>query len=210
MKMKKLFAGLVATSMVAAMGTSAMAEDVDFTLTPNYAEAGTVTVAEAADLATTYEGDQMTVLIFKSDESDNPTASDENIVYINQDVAGAALFTDMGVKDNSEDETIVLEAGTYIVRIGGADIINNGIYQGTFTVSYEPDAPDTPVYTLGDVNADGDILLNDATTVLQKVANIAELTDTQMLAADVTKDGDVLLNDATTILQKIANIIENF
>lgn len=198
MKMKKLFAGLVATTIVAA-GTSAFAAPVANDAGFNK-EAGTYSIV--SDLSG-YGSDQMTILIIPEAAYNAGTINDADILYIDQAAADTEnIFANVGILGGTE-----LADGTYYAKIGGENIAESGIIVEKFTVTTTPEGP---TYTLGDVNNDGDILLNDATTVLQKVANIAELTETQMLAADVTKDGDVLLNDATTILQKIANIIENF
>lgn len=93
----------------------------------------------------------------------------------------------------------------------------NVLYSATVptTASSEATEPTTatettPVYTLGDVNEDGDINILDATTVQRSVANIITLSKSQQLAADVNGDGEVSIVDATKIQQYIASIITTF
>ena len=65
-------------------------------------------------------------------------------------------------------------------------------------------------YTLGDVNCDGKILVNDAQMVLNYVVENQELSETQIAAADVVHDGKILVNDAQKILNYIVGNITDF
>ncbi len=69
----------------------------------------------------------------------------------------------------------------------------------------DPNAPDTPdpVYTLGDVDADGTIDTTDAKMILKYVLSTETLDDAQMLAADFNLDGKVDTSDAREILMAI-------
>lgn len=67
-----------------------------------------------------------------------------------------------------------------------------------------------PVYTLGDVNADGIINTLDSILVLQHIAHKITLTDTQELAADTSKDGTINTLDSIKILQYMAHKITEF
>ena len=67
-----------------------------------------------------------------------------------------------------------------------------------------------PAYTPGDVNADGQVLANDARLALRASAKLEVLTDVQILAADVNEDGQVLANDARQILRYSAQLQRDF
>lgn len=67
-----------------------------------------------------------------------------------------------------------------------------------------------PQYTVGDVNNDGKINIDDVTLVQKYSAEMEELTGIQLLAADTTKDGLINIDDVTTIQKYIANIINEF
>ncbi|MCH5299420.1 MAG: starch-binding protein [Ruminococcus sp.] len=79
------------------------------------------------------------------------------------------------------------------------------------TASSEASSPIEGIdYTLGDVNADGNINIIDATLVQKYAINISDLTETQRLAADVNKDGEVDINDATEIQKYTIKLILSF
>ncbi|MCH5296550.1 MAG: CotH kinase family protein [Ruminococcus sp.] len=67
-----------------------------------------------------------------------------------------------------------------------------------------------PKFTLGDVNEDGKIDIDDVTLIQKYIAEMENLTDNQCLAADTTKDGAVTIDDVTTIQKYIANLIDEF
>lgn len=67
-----------------------------------------------------------------------------------------------------------------------------------------------PEYTLGDVNADGKINIDDATLIQKYIAESEEFTDVQFLAADTTKDGKITVDDVTMVQKYAANLIDEF
>lgn len=71
------------------------------------------------------------------------------------------------------------------------------------------DAPE-PGYMLGDVNGDGDILVDDATLVQKHAAGLETLTGAALKAADVNGDGEVNVADATQIQKYAAGLINKF
>lgn len=78
-------------------------------------------------------------------------------------------------------------------------------------VDLRPEPVNTvPAYTPGDVNADGQVLANDARLALRASAKLEVLTDAQILAADVNEDGQVLANDARQILRYSAQLQREF
>ena len=70
--------------------------------------------------------------------------------------------------------------------------------------------PTEILYTLGDVNADGNINAQDALAVLKHAAKISVLDEVQCKAADVVKDENINAQDALQILKKAAHIIDSF
>lgn len=59
---------------------------------------------------------------------------------------------------------------------------------------------------LGDINNDGQVGLDDATTTLKAALNIVQLSDEEAAVADINGDGEVELNDATLSLKLALNI----
>ena len=72
----------------------------------------------------------------------------------------------------------------------------------------EPPTKDPEV--LGDVNADGKVNINDATTIQKSAASLLTLTENQKKAADVNGDGKVNINDVTAIQRYTAGIDTGF
>lgn len=73
-----------------------------------------------------------------------------------------------------------------------------------------PDDPEEPKFTYGDVNDDTSINVSDATAVVQYVLKRTPFTkndgsayENGILAADVTKDSTVNVSDATAIVQYV-------
>lgn len=62
-------------------------------------------------------------------------------------------------------------------------------------------------YTLGDVNQDQSVDINDAMLVLNYIVKNTELSNTQISAADVVKDNGIDINDAMKILNYIVKNI---
>lgn len=59
--------------------------------------------------------------------------------------------------------------------------------------------PEEPEYTLGDVDGDGKVTINDAGLIALYVNDYRTLNETQLKAADVTKSDGVTINDAGLI-----------
>ena len=119
-----------------------------------------------------------------------------NIAYIDQAAAGA----DGSISFNAYPSA--LTSGTYRVYIVGGSRAFSAGPAATFQVDQK--------YTLGDVNNDGQILVNDAQLALNYIVKKTVLSEPQLLAADVTHDGKVLVNDAQKILNYIVGKIKNF
>jgi len=65
-------------------------------------------------------------------------------------------------------------------------------------------------FTLGDVNDDGRIDVQDVTLVTRHVMGIESLSVSQMEAADVNADGNVDIQDITLITQRTLGMIDDF
>jgi len=65
-------------------------------------------------------------------------------------------------------------------------------------------------FDLGDVNCDGEVVINDATLVQKYLAHIEFLTDVQKNLADVNGDGIISIRDATYIQMYAVKMIEEF
>ncbi len=65
-----------------------------------------------------------------------------------------------------------------------------------------------PGVSLGDVNDDGEINVQDVVLVMQYVIGLRNLTNDQLEAADVNRDGRVNVQDATRIMRHVLGIEE--
>lgn len=174
--MKKIIAILLSVS---AMTMSAVAfADATY-------NADTNTAALADTITGASEGDQLTVVIVPKNEV--PTS--DNIYYINQGAFGdefSAILAEMKLKAGDAFSTT-----TYEVRIGGTKA------DGEYTVQTFAFEGGSVLY--GDANADGEVLANDATRIIQYRAGADVEID--LVASDANDDGEVLANDATRIIQ---------
>lgn len=65
---------------------------------------------------------------------------------------------------------------------------------------------DVPTPTLGDVNGDGKINIDDVTDIQKYIANMIDFTEEQVTLADVDKNGKVSIDDATLIQKHLAGL----
>lgn len=111
-----------------------------------------------------------------------------------------------------------LEAGEYTDRVSGETFtVANGkltgkVGAGAVVVLYN----DAEEVLVGDVNNNGEIDIDDATTLQRHLAKftlaggapiIDETDPKQFMVADVDKDGDITILDVTVIQQMLANFI---
>ena len=197
MKLSKLLVSCVAAgALAAACTTAAFAADA---VTATYAD-GKVTISGFGEYAKNVNGD-FTLLVLSEDTTVTSDNANSIIKQIDQfGVTGDTYTKEVTVGELDPNKT-------YYVRLGGAevsDLYANGFVATTFSTST------TPQYTLGDVNNDGDINVNDSLLVKQSEVKLVTLTDTQQLAADVNKDGEVNVNDSLKIKQYEVKIITSF
>ena len=137
------------------------------------------------------DGNYSLVLLLKEgeDQADGtegiPTPTVYNLQYIDQQniAARKATFT-LFPK--------LLERGVY------------NVYVSTDRVKLEKVASfeynEKPKYTLGDVNEDGEVNVNDVSLLLLYLVQKEQLSASQLSAADVNGDGEVNVNDVSTLL----------
>lgn len=65
---------------------------------------------------------------------------------------------------------------------------------------------DIPTPSLGDVNGDGNISIDDVTDIQKYLATMVDFTNEQVSLADVDKDGKVSIDDVTLIQKYLAGI----
>lgn len=136
--------------------------------------------------------------------------------------SGWYLDTGSWIADHQNLETAYYDESTHsMVKSGNKHYNQNagGMFnymadwmQGRSAWLSEQFYPDyiPPKYTLGDVNNDGTINVDDATLIQKYSAEMEELSEIQLLAADTTKDGVINIDDVTAIQKYIANIIKEF
>lgn len=124
-----------------------------------------------------------------------PTPTENNLQYIDQQniAARKATFT-LFPKS--------LERGVY------------NVYVSTDRVKLEKVASfeygEKPKYTLGDIDDDGVIDVNDALLTLKIAAGVIIPTPEQEVRADIDADGVVDVNDALKVLKRAAGVITSF
>ena len=177
------------------------------TLTPQTESLGTITPTTDGDKtgyyanavrmgveATGLESGKQYLLLVLSGEG---APTEGNIAYIDQAAAGE----DGKVSFNAYPSALTSGTTYRVYIVGGSRAFSAGP-AATFQVDQK--------YTLGDVNSDGQILVNDAQLTLNYIVKKTTLSESQLLAADVTHDGKVLVNDAQKILNYIVGKIKNF
>ncbi len=70
--------------------------------------------------------------------------------------------------------------------------------------------PTALAYTVGDINDDGRIDVQDVTLVLRHVLGVEAFTEAQQAVADVNSDGVVNVQDVALITQKALGLIAEF
>lgn len=141
----------------------------------------------------------------------------------------ATLRAGVGPADFKTPEGIMIaDIRCYAKSLGASDIssiMNGETIEAEELPLKEPEKPlvtdtpeptDTPIptepglYTLGDVDNNGNVDAADALLVLKYAAKLENPDIIAKLSADVTKDGNVDATDALNILKYAAKIIESF
>ena len=115
-----------------------------------------------------------------------PTPTENNLQYIDQQNINTEKKATFDLFPKS------LERGVY------------NVYVSTDRVKLEKVASfeynEKPKYTLGDVNEDGEVNVNDVSLLLLYLVQKEQLSASQLSAADVNGDGEVNVNDVSTLL----------
>lgn len=209
--MKKLLRTLLlAAALTALLCVSALAADsavsitdqTGATLTPKTAEGETITKKDGKyenavkfDVnATGTQGSQYLLLVLR----DQNVPTEKNIVYINQAAAGEDGKLAFTGSDAAYPMTMT--SGTYYVYLVG----DGKSFDATKAdASFTYDAG----YTLGDVDGNGKVNINDALELLNFLAEKTVLEGNNLKAADVDKTGAVNINDALKLLNYLAEKI---
>ncbi len=84
----------------------------------------------------------------------------------------------------------------------GKDVIISYFFFGSEPIETEPEV------TVGDINGDGEINLNDATALFYHVNGLALLEGDALIAGDLNGDNEVNLNDATSLFYIINGLTD--
>ena len=206
--MKKVIAMVLALTTMLSM--TAFAANFE----TNYAEGaalptGTTVTGTADSIAvSTTAVDDAYYGILLIEGSTLPT-EDDYIYYIDQKTADgtSVSFDVLPLMTNvAANDTLTL----YISSNSGADLI-------AIPMTYAEEVVEEPtVYTVGDVDGDGEITIGDVTTeidfVLKKVTRFkdAEQNIIPMLVGDTDADTTITIGDVTTSIDKVLKKIENF
>lgn len=207
--MKKLLRTfLLAAALTALLCVSALAADSAVSnvtgniLTPKTAEGETITEKDGKyenavkfDVNATGTKDSQYLLLVLRDQN---VPTEQNIVYINQAAAGEdgkLVFT-----GSDAAYPMTMTGGTYYVYlVGDGKEFSASAPAASFT--YEAG------YTLGDVDGNGKVNINDALELLNFLAEKTVLEGNNLKAADVDKTGAVNINDALKLLNYLAEKI---
>lgn len=194
---------LLCVSALAADSTVSITNQNGATLTPKTAADAPITAnadgkyenAVKFDVnATGTKGSQYLLLVLR----DQKVPTEQNIVYINQAAAGANGAISFTGSDAAYPMTMT--SGTYYVYlVGDGKTFDPAKADASFT--YEAG------YTLGDVDGNGKVNINDALELLNFLAEKTVLEGNNLKAADVDKTGAVNINDALKLLNYLAEKI---
>ena len=129
--------------------------------------------------------------------------NDDDVRFKLSSEASLQLFSASG-------EVLYEASGTDAVEWGGVTLTDDGIY---YLALHDAEMPTSSIsldYThnyavqLGDVNGDTKVTAQDASLVLQNVAQKVSFVSGQARVSDMNGDGKITAQDASLILQKVA------
>ena len=141
-------------------------------------------------------------------------ASSGSTAYIERGTSGVSIAKLNGGGD-VELTAHIMSDGVYTDQItGNLFTVSNGKIRGTVGssgIAVVYDAGGLITNTVGDVDADGEISIKDATMIQKYLVELTTLNATQLKAADTNGDGNVTVDDATLIQYYLAefNITSN-
>ena len=129
-----------------------------------------------------------------------PDPTGDNLTYIDQQTATSG--TGGGTVSFTLFPKEIKAGKTYLICLSG----NGQALETVGSFKYFEYVP----YTLGDIDADGDITALDALMALQIAGALYNPTENEYLAANVDRDDSVTAIDALMILQYAGNIISSW
>ena len=151
-------------------------------------------------------------------EGDPRTVRYASIKDWNREDFGATSLAELVTDENGKVviDTTGLEPGIYYIAVLGGETAGGQTDNGGFvsrggetgvtffelivTENISGEEPESPAYSLGDVDMDGDVDSNDAALIIEYYYGKRELTEAQRKLADVNSDGEVNTNDAGKVL----------
>lgn len=118
-------------------------------------------------------------------------------------------FTAKGSTDGETNTS--LSAG--VAEAYWMDDTDNGDFTDITTDTQVPEAPtkvtvNKATYVRGDVDNNGEVLINDAGLVLRHVAKVSLLDLEEQIRSDIDQNGDIGINDVGLILKRVANLLD--
>ena len=98
------------------------------------------------------------------------------------------------------------DAQSYYAFTGWTPAISKVTAEVTYRATFRKNARKL---LIGDANGDGKVTVNDVTKIQEYLADLAQLTPDQVIAADTNCDGRVTIDDATNIQKYLAEIIDH-
>ena len=136
---------------------------------------------------------QVTFLVYKKGANSTEVQA-ADVIGIDQ---GEAIQpVNNGLIANSVEE-IEGKQNVYVVKVGYTPA------GGRFTVATGEFTVGKALYLVGDANMNKDIAADDATTIIQHVVHIKDLTGDAYKAADANLNNDIAANDATSIIRYV-------
>ena len=163
-------------------------------------------------------GSQAVLMLFKGTAEDYKT-DQSSLLYITQttvDENGTAEFTTYGEFTDTYWVAMIYgkcgHTDIQWVNCKNATVLQDGMEICLCTkcgevIDSKTVVAEKPEHTLGDVNLDGKININDATAMQRAIANMTTLNDRQLISADVNKDGELNINDVTLLQKYLVDLV---
>lgn len=139
----------------------------------------------------------------------------ETVVFENDVTSiGNLAFADCAsLKEIELPDSVVSIAANAFNRCEGLVIrCSSGSYAMQYAISNSIDyfLTDASPYLLGDANRDGNVNINDVTTIQRHIAQLMSLDKIHQLASDVNRNGELNITDATILQMYLAQYKVNY
>ena len=171
---------------------------------------GVTTIGESAfDMC-----DELSTVNYSGSEEDwnaieigefNDALRNANIIYLHQPDTDSVFITADGDVAGLAGTTVcallgIVGAGASVVDKNGKALMGNDKI-GTGSVVTLADATEYVIVVPGDIDGDGEILSNDARSLLRNSVGLDPMNETQLKAGDVNGDGEITSSDARSALR---------